>query len=212
MFSGEAYNVEEGISNEVFPNKRADVSTCLFNSTPDDTTNMLNPDSKSTNYRTVLGTANQMSSDVVNFSIFMRLSAPPIAAPQTEDTRRGAELFARVGCALCHSTTLTTGQSPYTGMSAVAYHPYSDFAIHHMGKGLSDGVSQGAAGPDQFRTAPLWGAGQRLFFLHDGRTSDLLQAIHQHASNGSEANTVVQQFNQLNQHQQQAILNFLRSL
>ena len=35
----------------------------------------------------------------------------------------------------------------------------------------------GSAGPDEFRAAPLWGLGQRLFFLHDGRTNDLLQAI-----------------------------------
>ena len=73
--------------------------------------------------------------------------------------------------------------SKFAGMSNVTYHPYSDFALHHMGSRLSDGVNQGAAGPDQFRTAPLWGLGQRLFFLHDGRTSDLLQAIQAHASN-----------------------------
>lgn len=65
-------------------------------------------------------------------------------------------------------------------MSAVTYHPYSDFALHHMGSGLADGISQGGAGPDQFRTAPLWGLGQRLFFLHDGRTADLMQAIQLH--------------------------------
>jgi CxxC motif-containing protein (DUF1111 family) len=212
MFSGEAYNVEEGISNELFPNDRAAVPGCMFSSTPDDTTNMVNPNSTSANYHTAVGTATEMSSDIVNFSIFMRLSAPPVAASQNEDTRRGGQLFASVGCALCHSSTLTTGQSQYTGMSNVAYHPYSDFAIHHMGRGLSDGVSQGAAGPDQFRTAPLWGVGQRLFFLHDGRTGDLLQAIQQHASSGSEANQVVQRFNSLNQRQQQSILDFLRSL
>jgi CxxC motif-containing protein (DUF1111 family) len=40
-----------------------------------------------------------------------------------------------------------------------------------MGSNLADGIKQGAAGPDPFRTAPLWGVGQRLFFLHDGRTS-----------------------------------------
>jgi len=50
-----------------------------------------------------------------------------------------------------------------------------------MGSNLADGILQGAAGPDEFRTAPLWGIGQRLFFLHDGRTSDLLQAIQAHA-------------------------------
>ena len=49
-----------------------------------------------------------------------------------------------------------------------------------MGKGLADGITQGSAGPDEFRTAPLWGVGQRVFFLHDGRTSDLVEAIHDH--------------------------------
>jgi hypothetical protein len=49
-----------------------------------------------------------------------------------------------------------------------------------MGAGLADGINQGAAGADQFRTAPLWGLGQRLFFLHDGRTADLMQAIQSH--------------------------------
>jgi CxxC motif-containing protein (DUF1111 family) len=94
----------------------------------------------------------------------------------------------------------------------VAYHPYSDFAIHNMGWGLSDGVTQGAAGPTEFRTAPLWGAGQRLFFLHDGRTSDLMVAIQAHDSRGSEASGVVRRFNSLSRSQKQDILNFLRSL
>ena len=87
-----------------------------------------------------------------------------------------------------------------------------------MGSGLADGVSQGAAGPEDFRTAPLWGVGQRLFFLHDGRTNNLLVAINAHASNsngkknGSEANTVINNFNNLSTSNQQDILNFLRSL
>jgi CxxC motif-containing protein (DUF1111 family) len=54
--------------------------------------------------------------------------------------------------------------------------------------------------------------GQRLFFLHDGRTSDLVQAIEDHASQGSEANAVIRNFNQMSQSQQQDLLNFLRSL
>jgi hypothetical protein len=101
-----------------------------------------------------------------------------------------------------------------------------------MGQGLADGVSQGAAGPDQFRTAPLWGVGQRLFFLHDGRTSDLLQAIQAHGDPGncwnqfnrrlgpqqpqqncgSEADAVIRNFHALSPSQVQDILNFLRSL
>jgi len=97
-------------------------------------------------------------------------------------------------------------------MSEVTYHPYSDFAIHHMGSGLSDGINQGAAGSDEFRTAPLWGLGQRIFFLHDGRTSDLSKAIQAHSSRGSEANTVINRYNSLTRTQTQDLLNFLRSL
>ena len=89
---------------------------------------------------------------------------------------------------------------------------FSDLLVHHMGQGLADGITQGAAGPDEFRTAPLWGLGERVFFLHDGRTSNLLAAIQAHASSGSEANTVVQRFNSLTSAQQQDMLNFLRSL
>jgi CxxC motif-containing protein (DUF1111 family) len=91
-----------------------------------------------------------------------------------------------------------------------------------MGPGLADGVSQGLAGGDEFRTAPLWGLGQRLFFLHDGRTSDLVEAIRQHAAPTatsvnsqyppSEASAAVRNFFNLSSSDQQAVLNFLRSL
>ena len=97
-------------------------------------------------------------------------------------------------------------------MSNVAYSPYSDFALHNMGTGLSDGIRQGIAGPNQFRTAPLWGLGQRLFFLHDGRTSDLIQAIQSHSGSGSEANLVMKKYSTLKPAQVQDLLNFLRSL
>jgi len=89
---------------------------------------------------------------------------------------------------------------------------FSDLAVHHMGSGLADQIIQGSAGPDEFRTAPLWGIGQRAFFLHDGRTSDLLDAIRAHASSGSEASQVIEAFRSLRLSQKQDILNFLRSL
>jgi CxxC motif-containing protein (DUF1111 family) len=89
---------------------------------------------------------------------------------------------------------------------------FSDIEIHSMGTGLADNVSQGSAGGNQFRTAPLWGLGQRIFLLHDGRTTNLITAIEDHASNGSEANTVEEQFFDLSTTQQQDILDFLRSL
>jgi CxxC motif-containing protein (DUF1111 family) len=81
-----------------------------------------------------------------------------------------------------------------------------------MGRDLADGITQGAAGPDEFRTAPLWGVGQRIFFLHDGRTSNLVEAIEDHKSRDSEANRVVEHFNRLHAKEQQDIINFLRSL
>jgi CxxC motif-containing protein (DUF1111 family) len=81
-----------------------------------------------------------------------------------------------------------------------------------MGNGLADNVSQGGAGGDQFRTAPLWGLGQRIFLLHNGKTTNLNAAIQAHASRGSEATNVEQTFSDLSPQQQQEILDFLRSL
>jgi CxxC motif-containing protein (DUF1111 family) len=225
IFAGEAYNVEQGVSNEAFDNERAAVAGCVYNGSPEDATKMDDNGSP-------MGTAAALSSDLVTFSGFMRLLAPPAPVAFTASARNGANLFNSVGCALCHTPTLTTGMSRFAGMSNITYHPYSDFALHHMGSRLADGINQGAAGPDQFRSAPLWGVGQRLFFLHDGRTSDLVEAIQAHASNdcgnsqsrfasarsssnqscGSEANEVIRRFNSLNRSQMQDVLNFLRSL
>jgi CxxC motif-containing protein (DUF1111 family) len=229
IFAGEAYNVEQGVSNEAFPNERSAVAGCVFNSTPED--------------HTTIGAGGSTTlSDLVNFAAFMRLSAAPTPTTSTSSQLNGQALFSSIGCALCHSVSLTTAASPFTGMSAVTYHPYSDFAVHHMGAQLLDGVHQGTAGPDEFRTAPLWGVGQRLFFLHDGRTSNLLTAILDHSDGtlctsaqssesftdltngsiyqptsstqfcGSEAAGVISTFRSLSTSQKQDILNFLRSL
>ena len=81
-----------------------------------------------------------------------------------------------------------------------------------MGTGLADNVSQGGAGGDQFRTAPLWGVGQRIFLLHDGRTTSLIAAIQAHGDEGGEADIVEDNFFALSASQQQDVLNFLRSL
>jgi CxxC motif-containing protein (DUF1111 family) len=224
IFAGEAYNVEQGVSNEVFTNERAAVAGCVFNPTPEDG----------------ISSAEGVT-DVVGFANFMRFSAPPTPAPLSASAQSGSAAFDSVGCVQCHSRNLTSDQSPFGGMSAVTYHPFSDFAVHHLGSTLADGVNQGGAGPGDFRSAPLWGLGQRLFFLHDGRTSDLYQAIQAHSSPGttcvttqnyqqfnangiwfqpfvqtqvcaSEANKVVANYNALSAAKQQDVLNFLRSL
>jgi CxxC motif-containing protein (DUF1111 family) len=121
-------------------------------------------------------------------------------------------MFNIVGCALCHTPSLTTGFSPVAALNQKHANLFSDLALHNMGSGLADNVSQGGAGPNEFRTAPLWGIGQRAFFLHDGRTADLLQAILAHASPGSEASLSIAAFQLLPPAQKQDILNFLRSL
>lgn len=213
MFSGEAYNVEMGVSNEIFPTERGYPpdyipANCLFNPTPEDATNFTD---------TGTDTA-AVSSDVVMFAAFMRFLDQPkpacTGAACSGSIQNGRRVFVQVAqCALCHTPTLRTAQSPSTpALSQVDANLFSDLLVHHMGSNLEDDVPQGTAGPDEFRTAPLWGIGQRIFFLHDGRSRDLLDAIRQHASPGSEANASIRLFNHLSESDKQDLLNFLRSL
>jgi CxxC motif-containing protein (DUF1111 family) len=273
LFSGEAYNVEMGITNELFQNERESDPSCEFNALPESPTPLESA-----------GTASPVAnfqSDIVLFSAFMRLLAPPapassanapvaastpaattassgtsatvgastgaastmiasasadvssvlpsaagptagsasstaataaMASASGATVTRGSQVFSNVGCQACHTLTLTTGKSQATGQSNITIQPLSDFAVHDMGSGLADGVSQGTANGNEFRTAPLWGLGQRIFLLHDGRTKDLNVAIQQHSSRGSEANTVINNYNMLSRNDKQSLLNYLRSL
>ena len=279
LFSGEAYNVEMGITNELFQNERDSDPACQFKVTPNDSTPLVSEETASASA--------SFQSDIDLFAAFMRFSAPPTPASATAtpvaqtapagqttgaatattgaatattgaasgtttgaatatstlmasasadassvlpaaagassaqssstassgaSVTRGGQVFSNVGCQACHTKTLTTEKSPLTGQSNVTIQPFSDFAVHEMGTGLADGVSQGSANGNEFRTAPLWGVGQRIFFLHDGRTKDLYEAIQQHASRGSEANTVINNYNLLSRDDKQSLLVFLRSL
>jgi CxxC motif-containing protein (DUF1111 family) len=297
LFSGEAYNVEMGITNELFQNERDSDPACQFKVTPNDSTPLVSENTASPSA--------SFQNDIDLFAAFMRFSAPPTpassaatpvaqasgalnatagqttgaaagtstassptsaasgsasttpdaasTAPSTASTAsssastvvasatadvssvmtaaagsstaqpsssassgasvtRGNQVFSNVGCQACHTKTFTTEKSPLTGQSNVTLQPFSDFAVHEMGTGLADGVSQGSANGNEFRTAPLWGVGQRIFFLHDGRTKDLHEAIQQHASRGSEANAVINNYNLLSRDDKQALINYLRSL
>lgn len=226
LFSGEAYNVEMGISNEIFTQDRPlpgeDLSTGLPASClnlggagyPEDATNFAPSVASSDTFSQNA----QIPSDVVQFAMFMRLLAPPVPSTNTPggaaSISNGQALFSSVGCAVCHTPTLgNTQASNFTSsLSGATVNAFSDLEIHHMGTGLNDNVSQGGAGGDQFRTAPLWGLGQRIFFLHDGRTTDLVAAINAHASSGSEATQVIDNFQGLSASDEQDLLNFLRSL
>ena len=223
IFAGEAYNVEMGISNLLFPQDRplpgedqlqtGLPSNCLNLSGtgyPEDTSNPA-----ATPNAAVLD-------DVSAFANFMRLLAPPPTGGvvlngqqvSSSNISAGASLFNSIGCAVCHNPSPGTTQvSNFTSsLTSAPVNAYSDIEVHHMGSGLADNVSQGNAGGDQFRTAPLWGLGQRIFLLHDGRTTNLVTAIKNHASHGSEATVIEQNFFNLNSTQQQQILDFLRSL
>jgi CxxC motif-containing protein (DUF1111 family) len=214
MFAGEAYNVEMGVTNQLFPQERDETSGCLFNATPEDTLNFTTTSATTANPNTAV------LSDIEAFADFMRMLAPPIPAPDTPSAVDGRAIFTKIGCAHCHTPSLNTGKmiasgsstNPSAALSNQTANLFSDLLVHHMGKGLADGITQGGAGPDEFRTAPLWGVGQRIFFLHDGRTTNLVDAIKAHRSNGSEANKVIQRFNRLSTLEQQEIIDFLRSL
>lgn len=256
MFSGEAYNVEMGITNELFQNERPNPdeehnfiglpNNCMNlakTGYPEDITNF-----SATKGANQFATNASIPSDIVMFAMFMRFLAQPTPQPQGYTTAtatvsaasiaRGLSGFNSVGCATCHTPTLVTDASSFNeDLDGKPANLYSDIEIHHMG-GLADNVQQGFAGGDQFRTAPLWGIGQRVFFLHDGRAGDVLTAIADHClpviisepngggsgsgpgtPQGSEACTVVTNFDNLpaqsgaaNAVSQQDVLNFLRSL
>jgi len=223
LFAGEAYNVEMGITNEIFNTERplpeedqfgtGLPANCLNLSGAGYPEDSINP--QATPNINVLD-------DVSAFANFMRFLAPPLpgsvlvngTAVPAATISQGQALFTSIGCATCHNPSPGTTQASgfVSTLSKAPVNAFSDIEIHHMGTGLADNVSQGGAGGDQFRTAPLWGLGQRIFLLHDGRATDLGTAIQAHSSTGSEANTVISNFNSLSVAQQQAILDFLRSL
>jgi CxxC motif-containing protein (DUF1111 family) len=214
LFAGEAYNVEMGVTNQLFPQERDETPGCAFNPTPEDTSNFTTTSTPTTNPNIAA------LSDIEAFANFMRMLAPPTPAPDTASTVKGRALFAKVGCAFCHTPSLTTGKaiasgsatSPSVALSNQPVRLFSDLLVHHMGRNLADGITQGGAGPDEFRTAPLWGVGQRIFFLHDGRTTDLVKAIEDHKNPDSEANQTIETFNRLSVEQRQDIINLLRAL
>jgi CxxC motif-containing protein (DUF1111 family) len=210
LFSGEAYNVEMGITNELFQQEREQDPKCQYVTVPNDAT-----DTEATTTPAGLNA-------IEKFAFFQRFLAPPTPFLDTPggatSISNGQSLFVSTGCALCHTPTLTTGSSTVEALRYKTVNLFSDILVHAMGPSLADDIVQGGAQGDEFRTAPLWGLGQRIFFLHDGRTKDLVQAIQAHKSAGdanfapSEANAVIDNFNKLPAGQKQDLLNFLRSL
>jgi CxxC motif-containing protein (DUF1111 family) len=225
LFAGEAYNVEMGISNEIFTQDRPLPEEEMHTGLPPSCLNLSGSGypEDTTNFTAKTGadqfaTNASIPSDVVQFAMFMRLLAAPTPSATTPggttSIDNGRALFRAIGCATCHTPTVgkTQASNFTTSLGNAPVNAFSDLEIHHMGTGLADNVSQGGAGGDQFRTAPLWGLSQRIFLLHDGRTTNLMRAIEAHHSNGSEATQVEENFDLLSPAQKQELLNFLRSL
>ena len=123
MFAGEAYNVEQGVSNELFSNERSAVPGCVYNGTPEDTT--------------LIDEAPQGndSGDLVNFGIFMQFLAPPQRGPSSPSTMNGEKVFNAVGCVQCHTSTLSTGKSQYGALDSDQLSPLLRFC--HSPHGLN---------------------------------------------------------------------------
>jgi len=210
QFSGEAYTVEMGITNETNPVEREQNAACQFATTPNDTTVTDEPKPEE-----ALG-------GEAKFREFIAFLGSPLASTTqpggATSIANGRSTFSSIGCDQCHTPTLRTPITTVQAYSNQDVNAFSDFALHNMGPGLADGVVQGLARGDEFRTAFLWGASQRVFFMHDGRTTTILGAINAHRSNAnsqfpaSEANAVVDRFNALTTAQKQDVINFVRSL
>ena len=216
IFSGEAYNVEQGITNEVFPDERGEsgipdpVACRQVVTAPQDTVHY------------ELTQPQKLVDDVNNFANFMRFLAAPM--PVTSYTgvtsaqiAAGEAAFNKAGCSVCHIKFMNTGSHATAALRFKTANLFSDLLVHDIGTG--DDISQGGATGAQFRTAPLWGIGQRLFFLHDGSVDNLVDAVNAHSG---EAARVINNFKgvsvgpdapfNLNNMERQNLIYFLRSL
>ncbi len=154
-----------------------------------------------------------MNSDVTAFAAFMRMLAPPTPGPSTPQTLQGQQTFSNIGCTLCHTPSMTTAQSSEAdALSGVQANLFSDLLVHNMGAGLADGVSQGDANGQQFRTAPLWGVGQRVFFC----TMDAPQTLRKRSANirvmAAKPTRSSTTFENLSHRDKKNLILFLRSL
>jgi CxxC motif-containing protein (DUF1111 family) len=202
--------INKGVSNVFFPNEQNETAGCVLNAVPED------GDNYPQGLVVPVPQRDQFTGDTQRATLFVRfLDQPTPAVPL--GTTNGQVQFNNIGCNLCHTQTFVTPLGSIMNNN-IQVNLFSDVLIHHMGNCLADNITQGTATGDMFRTAPLWGAGQRIFFLHDGRTSNIVTAVEDHFCNAagaygpSEANAVINAFNALSPGNQQDLISFLRNL
>jgi CxxC motif-containing protein (DUF1111 family) len=221
-FAGDAYLNEMGITNRLQPDEVTNL--CNAHSEPND---IPGPDGLS---------------DIDHFARFVRATKAPARDSQLASgarAKKGEGLFDKIGCATCHVETLTTAPAgtkinggTFTipaALGSVTFHPWGDFLMHDVGTG--DGILQATrehygkrvfqmmsdylskqdfeSSRNKIRTAPLWGVRLRPRLMHDGASLTLRDAIQRHRG---EAMQVSQKFEKLKGEEQEAIIEFLKSL
>lgn len=152
-----------------------------------------------------------------NVVIYLQTLRPPERRNATDAVvLQGEQLFSQIGCAGCHTPEMQSGPSPIAPLAFQTVALYSDLLLHDMGPALADNYPEGEASGAEWRTTPLWGlglVGELLggtpFYLHDGRTSNLGEAILLH---GGEAEAARNRFADLSENERNVLLEFLRSL
>ncbi len=167
-FAGDAYRNEMGVTNPSFPTEVLPQGQPI----PPGADPVPDPEDQ--------------GGDVSALADFMRFTMPPPPLPDTAGSIAGRAIFQQINCTSCHVPSMTTGASPVAALAFKQVNLYSDLLLHHMGSALADGIQQGQASGDQFRTSPLWGLRFRPFLMHDGRARSILEAIKAH---GGEAAT-----------------------
>ncbi|MCI0448843.1 MAG: thiol oxidoreductase [Chlorobi bacterium] len=160
----------------------------------------------------------EVTSNTVQFVVFyLKTLKPPIRRMQNDlKVIAGNTKFNEIGCNRCHVPSMQTGYSPINALSYKQVNLYSDMLLHDMGDELADNFIEGKANEREWRTTPLWGlgiihnaTGGMPFYMHDGRTSDLIEAIRLH---GGEAEAIKQAFMNLGETDRQNVIAFLKSL
>jgi CxxC motif-containing protein (DUF1111 family) len=202
-FSADAYLNEMGITSPLAPNENTSngASVAAFDTVAD-------PEDD--------------GEDIKTFASFMRaLKVPPrdTALAATASAQRGATLFTQIGCAVCHTPSITTapaGSQINGGQFTVPpplgdkiIRPFGDYLLHDVGTG--DGIVQngGQGTRNLIRTAPLWGLRTRDRLMHDGATVSRGDAINRH---GNQAAAARNNFNNLSTGSQNDLITFLNTL
>ena len=190
VFASDAYHNEMGITSPIFPVENNPQGVAI----PD--TDLV-PDPETT------------SEEIGQFAGFMRFLAPLPTPPETPQIARGRQVFQTTACVSCHVPALATRANASKALSRKLVMLYSDLLLHDMGAGLADGIRQGQATGNEFRTAPLWGLSRRKFYLHDGRAATIEEAIGNH---GGEASGVMARYARLSSDDRADLLAFLHAL